>query len=289
MRIVLVESKPRRERLYFASDRSGSDRTRRDEMTSEGQSGVRIEPHFRFRSGNQDGSIRFADRKFDLHLGRIEYAHQRTASPELVAFPGMAQRIVSKDVLERNHAVNSRVQFELAAVGDRPINGELLAIPLQFQSANLGELGKIVEVVGLLQTCHVGFCVFELDLILLLIDNAEGWALSHLELGFLQIGSRLNEIGRAFFRVASVLSLLLLDLMSQIIELRAGFPLRLQFAGAIEFSEQVAGANLGTVSNERDERQVAALALDSRHLNHHGMSRADQTRRANDTTRRLHG
>ena len=64
--------------------------------------------------------------------------------------------------------------------------------------------------------------IVQFHLVFLLFDRAEHRTLPGLDLGLLQIGLRLLQVGDTFLGVAVVLRLFLLDLMPEIVELGLG-------------------------------------------------------------------
>ena len=271
MRIGFVELKDGREGFDRAAEIGGSDRAGEFEVGGDGEIGVGVEIDSGFGAGDESGAIGLAHGAADEHFGRIEDAEDGLAAPELVAFLGVAHGIVAVEVLVSDDAGKGRVEFEPGHVAFGAVERHFLAVALEFEDAEGGDVGLIVEGVGLFQAFDVFAGGLEFDFILETVDFAEGGSFLELDLGFGEIGLGLAEIGQALFGIGPVLGGLLIDLMAEIVEFGLGVAGVVELLSGIEQGDEVTFFDAGAVRDEFGEGHGAALAVNLRDEDFRGM------------------
>ena len=121
-----------------------------------------------------------------------------------------------------NHAGKVGFEFQFVHVGLGTVERHLLAVALQFQDPQGGGIGLIVRSHGLLEALHVFARNLHLLYVLQTIDLRENRTFLQFHLGLGKIGLGLLEIGRTFFKIGTVLRLLLFHLVSQVVVLGLG-------------------------------------------------------------------
>src|ERR1035437_6265582 len=213
-------------------------------------------------AGDKGGAIRFADGTADEHLSGIEDADDGLATPELIAFLGMAHGIVAIETLVGNEAGERGVQFEFGHIRLGAFEHDFLAVALEFEDAKGGGIAAIVRGHGFGEASDVSAGVLEANVGFEAVDFAEDGTFLDLDSGLGEIGLGLAEVRDAFFGVGTILGAFLFHLVSQVVELGLGVAGLIDLRGAVEDGDEVAYLYLGAVGDELGEGHPAPLTED---------------------------
>ena len=232
------------------------------EVGGEGEIGIGVEVDGGLGALGESGAIGLADGTADEHFGGIEDADEGLAAVELIAFLGVAEGIVTVEILVGDHAGERGVDFELGHVGLHALEHDLLAVALEFEDAEGGGVALIVGGVGLVEALDVGAGDLEFHFGFEAIDFAEHGAFFELDGGFGEIGFGLAKVRDALFGVGAILGALLFDLMAEVVELGLRVAGEIDLLCAIEDGDEVALVDFGAVGDEFGESHGTALAPD---------------------------
>ncbi len=86
MGVSLIQPEPRRKVPDYAIEQCRGHRAGGIEVSLEAQFGIRIQVHHGLCTLGKRRAIRLADGRLHFHFRRIENAHQRLTTPDLIAF-----------------------------------------------------------------------------------------------------------------------------------------------------------------------------------------------------------
>jgi len=228
----------------------------------DGEIGIGVEIDGGLAAGDKSGAIRFADGTADEHFSGIEDADDGLATPELIAFLGVAHGIVAIETLVGDQAGERGVDFEFSHVGPGAFEHDFLAVALEFEDAEGGGIAVVVGGHGFGEAIDVGAGVLEADLGFEAVDFAEDGAFLDLDSGLGEIGLGLAEVGGTFFGVGAILGAFLFHLVAEVVEFGLGVAGLIDLRGAIEDGDEVAFLYFGAVGDEFGEGHAAALTPD---------------------------
>ena len=153
--VGFVQLEHRREGFDGAAQSGGGDRAGEFEGGGENEVGVCVEVDGGPGSGGEDGAIWFADGAADHHLGGVENADDGLALIELVTFLGVAHGVVAIQVLVGDHSGEVGAHFELGDVVLGAVERDLLAVALEFENVESGDIALVVGGLGALEAFEV--------------------------------------------------------------------------------------------------------------------------------------
>ena len=240
-------------------------------MRRQCQVGVGVQIHRGAAAGHDRSDIRFAHTAFQHHFRGIEDVHQRRSAIELVSFPGMAEGVSTISALQRDHAGERGGDVQAFDVRLGALHRDLLAVALQFQDSQGGQIGLIVQCVGFLEALHVKRGNAHFFFVSQALDLAQHRAFAQFDARRDQIGFRLQQIGGPFFGIRPVLGALLVGLVAEIVKLGVGVSCGVHLGSGVEAGDRVARPHLRAILDDMGERHLIVLTGNLRHQNLSGV------------------
>ena len=222
----------------------------------------------------------------DTHRLRVDDVDDRHAGANLFAFLDLRHRVGLPDRPEHRHPADRRDDGHPLRVGFGLTHRALRAVAADLQYLEVGLGGLALEGVGFFQLIERGRCLLDGEVVLLGLDFRQELVLDRLELRARQRAFGEQDLAVVTRSRGALASVLLLDLLVEIVQLRAAIECGRKLRLPIELDDEIAffdwSPRLDELGDDEGLRSGTRKTWSRDGSGVHGLDRAAQSDRAHE-------